>query len=575
MSQNSIRDISIVLCGAAGQGIATVERLLTKILKRCGLNVFSTSEFMSRVRGGTNSTTIRISSERVRAYCERMDILIPFTREAVPHVKNRLTPNTCIIGEKKVLGDDNVGECAVIDISFGKLAMEVGDRIYSNSIAIGLLAGLFRADRSIVSDIISERFVQKGEDVVNKNLKATYRGYDLANDLIENGEIPLDLNLQSNSEVTGEMLLDGRDAVALGAIAGGCNYVVFYPMAPSTGIGAFLARYRQEFGIVTDQSEDELSVINKAYGAWYAGARALVTTSGGGFALMTEGLSLIGITESPMVVHLGQRPGPATGMPTRTEQGDLELALYAGHGYFPRIILSPGSLTEAYALTQNAFNLADKFQVPVIVLTDHYFINSMYNVPTLPLDLQVEKSFVETRQDYKRYKFSENGISPRGIPGYGKGLVRVDSHTHTEEGAITEDPIIRTKSVDKRLNKLDLIQKNALPPKLKGEHDYKTLIIGWGSTYHIIDEAVKKISRRKNKIGFLHFNQVYPLHQSVSDYLRKADQTIIIENNPTSQFGKLMKLETGIAIDDAVLKYSGYPFSVEEILGHLNKLIGE
>jgi 2-oxoglutarate ferredoxin oxidoreductase subunit alpha len=573
MHQNTTQDISIVLCGAAGQGIATVEGLLTKILKRSGFNIFSTSEFMSRVRGGTNSTTIRISSDRVRAYCDRIDLLIPLTPEAVPHVKKRLTPASCIIGEKKLFGDHPLDGCTLLDISFEKIAEEVGNRVYSNSVAVGVLAGLCRADRTIISKTLTERFTRMGTDVVSKNLEAANRGCDLAESLIESGKIPFESNLQTNPEVTKELLLNGRDAVGLGAIAGGCNYITFYPMAPSTGVGAFLARHRQEFGIITDQSEDELSVINKAYGAWYAGARALVTTSGGGFALMTEALALIGITESPMVIHLGQRPGPATGMPTRTEQGDLELALYAGHGYFPRIILSPGSLKEAFLLTQKAFNLADEFQVPVIILTDHYLINSMYNLSSLPSDLPVKKLFIETGQNYERFKFTENGISPRGIPGFGKGLIRVDSHTHTEDSDISEDPEIRTKTVDKRLKKLELIKKSVFPPKLNGESDYKTLVIGWGSTYHIIDEAIRKVSEKRDGIAFLHFKQVYPLHPSTSDYLRKAEKTIIIENNPTSQFGKLIKLETGTQIDEAVLKYSGYPFSVEEIMDHLNKLI--
>ncbi|MFX0204806.1 MAG: 2-oxoacid:acceptor oxidoreductase subunit alpha [Candidatus Hodarchaeota archaeon] len=573
MSQDFSRDISIVLCGAAGQGIATVEVLLTKILKRCGYNIFSTSEFMSRVRGGTNSTTIRVSSERIRAFCERIDILIPFTAEAVPHVLNRLTPNTCIIGEKKHFGDHNSHKCTLIEISFERIAEEVGNRVYSNSVAVGVLTGLFKANRSIIAEVMTERFTRKGQDVIDKNLDATYRGYDLGEYLTQNNEIPLELNLRSNQEVIQEILVNGRDAVALGAIAGGCNYVTFYPMAPATGVGAFLARYRQEFGIVSDQSEDEISVINKAYGAWYAGARALVTTSGGGFALMSEALSLIGITESPMVIHLGQRPGPATGMPTRTEQGDLELALYAGHGYFPRIILSPGSLQEAYVLTQKAFNLADKFQVPVIILTDHYFINSMYNVPPFPSDLPVEKAFIETSQDYIRYQFTQNGISPRGIPGYGKALIRVDSHTHTEDSRITEDPEIRKKSVDKRVKKLKAIQEESIPPILNGNKDYDILVIGWGSTYHLINEAVKMLAERKNNLSFLHFSQVYPLHQSVENYLQWANKTIIIENNPTSQLGQLITRETGVKIDESVLKYNGYPFSVEEIKERLNQII--
>jgi 2-oxoglutarate ferredoxin oxidoreductase subunit alpha len=572
--ENTTKDVSIVLCGAAGQGIATVEALFTKILKKSGLNVFSTREYMSRVRGGTNSTTIRVSSHRVRSYCDRIDFLIPLTKEAVSHVEHRLSSASCIIGEKNLYGKHPIEGGIVVDFSFVKIAEEVGNKLYSNSVAIGVLAGLFQTEDSVISEVFTQRFEKKGSEVVTKNIEAANRGCKLVSEIITNGSIPHQLlNIPKTSSVSKEILLSGRDAIGLGAIAGGCNYVTFYPMAPSTGIGTFLAQNRLRFGIVSDQSEDELSVINKSIGAWYAGARALITTSGGGFALMTEALSLSGITEIPLVIHLGQRPGPATGMPTRTEQGDLELALYAGHGDFPRILFAPGTLREAFTLTQKAFNLADEFQVPVIILTDQYIVNSMYNLPSLDHEkLNVEKYFVETEEEYKRYELTESGLSPRGIPGYGKGFVRVDSHTHTPEGYITESAEVRTKMVNKRMKKLELINKNVIPPKFVGEDDYNTLVVGWGSTFHCIQEAVQELCKEGKKIGFLHFSQVFPIHIDTKKYLEKAKKSIIIENNPTSQFGNLLKLEIGFIFDERILKYNGFPFSVEEIKTKLKEL---
>jgi 2-oxoglutarate ferredoxin oxidoreductase subunit alpha len=298
----------------------------------------------------------------------------------------------------------------------------------------------------------------------------------------------------------------------------------------------------------------------------------MVTTSGGGFALMTEGLSLAGMIESPIVIHLAQRPGPATGLPTRTEQADLELALYAGHGEFPRILLAPGKIQDAFYLTQKAFNLADKYQIPVFILTDQYFVDSYYNTDMPDLsDISNEKHIIKTNVDYKRYKSTENDISPRGIPGYGKGLVAVDSDEHDEDGHITEDLGLRIEMVDKRLKKFELLKDEAIPPELVGHEDYKNLIVCWGSTYNIVREAVKNLGR--DDTAFLHFRQVYPLPGQTSEYLKKAQRTIIVENNATSQFAKLIKLHTGFEIKDKILKYNGLSFYVEELAKKLNDLL--
>jgi 2-oxoglutarate ferredoxin oxidoreductase subunit alpha len=358
----------------------------------------------------------------------------------------------------------------------------------------------------------------------------------------------------------------------MGAIAGGCNFIAAYPMSPSTGVLVFLAKHASQFGLIAEQAEDEIAAINMALGAWYAGARAMVSTSGGGFALMTEGVSLAGMLESPIVIHLAQRPGPATGLPTRTEQGDLELALYAGHGEFPRIILAPGRIEDAFFLTQKAFNLADKYQVPVFVLTDQYFMDSYYNMPSLDLShARIEKHVVKTTKEYRRYELTANGISPRGIPGFGEGLVSVDSDEHDTEGHITEDLDLRTKMVDKRLTKAEVMASDAIPPELVGPKDYKTVIVGWGSTHNVINEAMQNLGR--DDVAFLHFKQVYPLPKETPDFLSKAERTVIIENNATCQFGKLIKLNTGIDIENRILKYNGLSFSVKEVTEKLKGVL--
>jgi 2-oxoglutarate ferredoxin oxidoreductase subunit alpha len=502
---------------------------------------------------------------------DRIDILIPLNQGAIRHVEKRISPETIILAEKEVIaGDFDETRHRFIDVPFTKTASEIGNKIYSNVVAVGTIAGLLGIDLQIIGKYVEQYFSAKPDDVVQKNVAAAKEGFNLGAGLVSSSKIKIDICC--DADVEDQILLSGTEAVALGAIAGGCGFISSYPMSPSTGVLAFLARQAKDFSIIAEQAEDEIAAMNMAIGAWYAGARAMVTTSGGGFALMTEGLSLAGMLESPIVIHLAQRPGPATGLPTRTEQADLELALYAGHGEFPRIVLAPGKIEDGFNLTQKAFDLADKYQMPVFILTDQYFVDSYYNTACFDLsNIDTEKHIIRTDADYKRYKLTANGISPRGIPGLGEGLVAVDSDEHDEAGHITEDLDLRTEMVDKRLRKLELLKDETIPPELVGSQDYKNLVVCWGSTYNIVREAVKNLGR--DDVAFLHFKQVYPLPDKTIGYLQKAQRTIMVENNATSQFAKLIKLHAGIDIRDKVLKYSGLSFSVEELTHRLNDLL--
>ena len=563
-----MNDISIVLCGEAGQGIQTVEQLFTKIVKKAGFNVFSTKEYMSRVRGGSNSTQLRISTEPVSAYINRIDILITLSEYAIKHLGDRVSNKTIIIGEKNHIKNNK--NFKVIEIPFSLHAKEIGNIVFSNTIAVGLLSALCNIDNKVMNGQVENFFSKKKKNLVKNNILAAEKGYNAGSDLVKKGKIRFNISVPKQQNT--DMVLNGTQAIGLGALAGGCNFISSYPMSPSTGVLTFLSQQSNDFDIIVEQAEDEISAINMALGAWYAGARAMVTTSGGGYALMTEGVSLAGMIESPIVIHLAQRPGPATGLPTRTEQSDLEHVLYSGHGDFPKIIFAPGTLQEGFYLTQKAFNLADKYQVPVYILTDQYFVDSYNNIPGLHLDRISNRNYVvETKKDYKRYELTNNGISPRGIPGYGNGLICVDSDEHDEEGHITENMDIRTKMVDKRLRKLKEIMKETIPPTLIGDEHYKTLIIGWGSTYHIIKEAMEKIDRKD--VSFLHFKQIYPLHPNTINFLKKAEKTIILENNATSQFGKLIKLHTGYEINHKILQYNGLPFSVETVEKQIKQIL--
>jgi len=571
LSSEKTDGVSIVLCGQAGMGIQTVEHLLTRIFKLAGYNVFATKEYMSRIRGGVNSTQIRISSKPVRAPTERIDILVPLNKGALQHLESRISDRSFILADKESIGSDlDRTRHRFFDLPFTGTATEIGSKIYSNVVAAGTIAALFRVELQTASKYIEQYFAAKSADVVQKNITALKKGFDLGLDLAKSSGI--DFDISGGSQTQEQILINGSEAVALGAIAGGCNFIASYPMSPSTGVLAFLAKHASEFGIVAEQAEDEIAAINMGLGAWYAGARAMVTTSGGGFALMTEGLSLAGMLESPMVIHLAQRPGPATGLPTRTEQGDLELALYAGHGEFPRIIFAPGTLNEAFYLTQMGFNLADKYQVPVFVLTDQYLMDSYYDTTVPDLSkVKNQRCTVRTKKDYQRYAFTDSGVSPRGVPGFGEGLVLVDSDEHDTAGHITEDLDLRIKMVDKRLKKGESLRKDILGAEYTGPEDYKNLVVCWGSTYNVIAEATQNLGRKD--LGLLHFRQVYPLPAETIDYLHKAQKTIIVENNATSQFAKLIKLQTGFDIEEKILKYNGLSFYVEELTEKLEEIL--
>ncbi|MFX1506155.1 MAG: 2-oxoacid:acceptor oxidoreductase subunit alpha [Promethearchaeota archaeon] len=567
-----MKDVTIVICGAAGQGIATVEDLITSILKQAGYHCYSTSEFMSRIRGGTNSTLIRVSSERINpTFVDRIDILVPLHSSALPHLKHRISTNTAILGEEKNIDEQYcVNQEQVIKIPFSEIAKEIGGAIYTNIVAVGVFLAFFEVKDEISENYLSQRFTQKGNKIVEQNIEAYKKGYSIGIDLVTTGKFKNPL--QKDKSVVNNIVLSGAEAVGMGAIAGGCNFISSYPMSPSTSVLVFLSQHAEDFDIIVDQAEDEIAAINKGIGAWYAGGRAMITTSGGGFALMTEGVSLAGMLETPMVLHIGQRPGPATGLPTRTGQEDLQHVLNAGHGEFARIILTPGNPQDAFYLTQKAFNLADKYQVPVFILTDQFFLDSHYSIPDLDLtELDNEKAFVKTNQDYQRYKLTDDGISPRGIPGFGNGLVNVDSDEHDEDGHITEDVhVIRPKMVQKRLFKrLELLRRDIIEPELIGNKEYKTLVIGWGSTYGVIKEVIENIGR--DDLAFIYFKQVYPLNEKISDILRKAEKTIILENNATSQFSKVLKLELNFDADEKFLKYNGLPFSAEEVMAFIEE----
>lgn len=561
-------DISLVLGGSAGQGIQTVEAMLMTILKRQGYHIFASKEYMSRIRGGSNSTEIRITNKKRRAYVKHIDFLVALDKEVVPHLAHRTTAKTIILGELAKIGL-NKGENA-FDIPFTRFTNELGNPIFASTVAVGVILGILDAPFEDFRRYLEEHFNRKGDEVVQKNIAAAQLGYDHGRHLAYDAGI--EIHLRRTESIKNELLMEGIDALGLGVLAAGCNYISSYPMSPGTGLLTFLAKHHQDFGIIVDQAEDEIAAINQGLGAWYAGARAIVTTSGGGFALMTEGVSLSGIIETPIVIHIGQRPGPATGLPTRTEQGDLNLALYAGHGEFPRVIFAPGTLDEMFICAQKAFALADEFQIPTFILTDQYLLDATSTIAREELRQEkIKDFFIETKEGYKRYAYSKDGISPRGIPGYGKGLVAVDSDEHDEEGRITESHEVRVKMHEKRLKKAEKIKKSTIFPMHIGDvKKSSTIVVSWGSNRGVLEEALENISNPE--ISGLHFSQVYPIDPEVKKIFSKK-RVVVLENNATGQFAALLKLELGISVDELILQYDGAPFAVEDVVFRIKSLV--
>jgi 2-oxoglutarate ferredoxin oxidoreductase subunit alpha len=427
----------------------------------------------------------------------------------------------------------------------------------SNSILVGIVLA--------VIGVSPEKMAEAAEPGKEEYLK---KGVEFAARWKLTGAVPVSAMAGKHRK------FDGNQALALGAILGGCQFMAGYPMTPATSILDYFSKAASGLPVHFEQAEDEIAAINMVLGASYAGVRSMAATSGGGFALMQEAVSLAAMTETPVVIAVSQRPGPATGLPTRTEQADLHFVLNAGHGEFPRIIFAPGSIGEMIALTRKSFELADRYQIPVFVLTDQYFADSVQvHEEEIPLDVG-SREYREYDRTYKRYQLTEDGISPLTFPGLSEALVRLDSDEHDEEGKITEDQGLRVRMVDKRRKKITLLQKEAVSPTFYGDRNAASFILCWGSTKHIVKEAAERLADEGFSVAVLHFGQVYPLvPEMVTSYRLEEKRLIGVENNAGGQFARLLKSELGLAVDRSVLKYDGDCFTVEELYQALKGLL--
>ncbi|MFA6384728.1 MAG: 2-oxoacid:acceptor oxidoreductase subunit alpha, partial [Candidatus Omnitrophota bacterium] len=452
-------EITIRITGEAGQGTQTIGDALASVFFSAGYHVFSCQDFMSRIRGGNNFFQIRVSTHPVNSPRHKPDIIVCLDGPSAGIHKADLAADGILVVDRAKSGLEQL-DGFMYDLPFNEIALRVArDAMYSNSIACGFIAGIAGVDFSAVTRALQGIFSRKSKEVIDNNINSARAGFELG---LENPQREVFLLPRAdNRSASGEAarLLDGSTAIALGAIKAGCKFYTAYPMSPSTNIMNIIAGRAKDEHIVVEQAEDEIAAINMAIGASFAGVRAMTSTSGGGFCLMTEGISLSGMTETPVVVVDAQRPGPATGFPTRTEQSDLDFVISAGHGEFSRVVYAPGSAEQAYYLTIRAFDIADKYQIPVVILTDQYLQDSTTDFSGFkpygdaPGYSPVSKEEIPGGIPYKRYALTDSGISPRAIPSRIRDVVYVDSDEHTEEGHIAEDAAIRKQMVHKRLYK--------------------------------------------------------------------------------------------------------------------------
>ena len=566
-------EISIRITGEAGQGTQTIGDALSHIFKSAGYHLFAYQDFMSRIRGGNNFSEIRVSTKPVHAPRNKPDIIICLSRSSVDIHKNNLAAQGLLVVDKTKFGMGQL-ESSMYDAALNEIALKVaGDALYSNSVACGLIAGMAGLDFAFVARGLQEVFSSKSEEIIGNNVVSARAGFELGRENPQQNKFLLpQVGKDGLAAASGITLLDGSAAIGLGAIRAGCKFYTAYPMSPSTGIMNIIAEHAAREHIVVEQAEDEIAAINMAIGASFAGSRAMTATSGGGFCLMVEGVSLAGNSETPVVIVDAQRPGPATGLATRTEQADLDFVISAGHGEFARVVYAPGSAEQAYALTIKAFAVAEKYQIPVLILTDQYLQDSTSDVPALDPNTAAPERFIISREEsaritsYKRYALTDSGISPRAIPSWIQDVMYVDSHEHDEWGHITEDAGIRKQMVQKRLHKkMHGLLGELEPPTSFNTADARIILLGFGSTLGVLQEAAQALAN--NKVGFVHLAQVWPFPSAEMVKLLSGARVIInIENNARGQLAQLLRRETGIEVSKSILKYDGRPFDIDSVI---------
>lgn len=566
--------------GEAGFGIMSSGTVLARTFARAGYHIFAINDYPSLIRGGHNVVSVRLGSTPFYGMTNALHILVALNAETVDKHKAELSEGAYVLydpKEKEWTATDFPVPVTLLPIPLRDIVSELhADVVMRNTVVLGASVALLGAPFESLFSVIHDQFIRKGQEIVDQNEKIARAGFDYVK--THYGD-KLDMNLSPGTITEKQAIVNGSEAVGLGAVRAGLKFAAIYPMTPINAIISFLADHAKEFGIVYKQPEDEIAGINMAIGASIAGARSMVATSGGGFALMVEGLSLAGMVEVPLVIDLGMRVGPATGMPTYTEQGELLFAIYAGHGEFARIILAPADAEEAYTLTTMAFNLADRYQIPVFVLTDKYLNESQWCIPVSQLQKPVTIDRGKLLLDdtgaaegaFQRYDATgADGVSPRSVPGAKHGQYYANSYEHDGTGHVTDRADMRNTMVEKRLRKVNAIESVIVKPVYTGDENADITMVTWGTTKGSVVTAMETLRSQGKKVGVITFPWIYPF--PVADtkaLLSKAKRVVDIEQNATGQLAHLIRSETGIEVTEKLLKYDGRPWLPEEIVSKL------
>lgn len=577
-------DIQWLIGGEAGYGIMTTGVTMAKVFTRLGYSVFDYVEYPSLIRGGHNAYYVRGASEKIYSQKKPVDILVALNRETIDLHKDELSKNAAIIYDSnsvELKDGEFSSDILLVPLPLLDLIKELEvDRLMTNTITVGASIALFTDNYEVLSQMMEETFGRKGEDVVEINIRTSKRGFDMVR---ENFAGKFFQQVKKQEQKT--LLIAGAEAVALGAIRAGLKFSAIYPMTPINVVMNVLTAHALEYGIIVKEPEDEIAGINMAIGASHAGVRSMVATSGGGFSLMVEALGLAAQTETPLVIIMGMRPGPATGMPTWTDQGDLRFVLHAAQGDFPRIILVPGDLREAFSYTMRAFNLAEKYQLPVIVLVDKYLMEGHGTVDYSELKadaswFKLERGKLQTdaelenNPNYKRYLLTDDGVSPRSIPGQKGGISLTGSDEHDEKGLYNEESSVRIAMMKKRFEKLKTAEKDIFLPELIGEKHAQLTLLLFGSTKMPALEAMNWLHNEGISVNMLQIPFISPFpSEKVKSILKTSKRILVLEGNYTGQFEGLVHEKTGIRVSSHFRRYDGRPFYPEEIVAKVKEVL--
>jgi 2-oxoglutarate/2-oxoacid ferredoxin oxidoreductase subunit alpha len=577
-------DLSIAIGGAAGQGIATPGDILARIFVRRGLHLNAYNAYQSIVRGGHIFLTLRTSDEPVLSFGDKLDIMIPLNQDTMNRHLGLMKSGSVVLynGDKIKPGEATAG-VQLCPFSVKELAPKVRGDLVQNTIALAAVLQLISVEFKILEDILTLQFKRKGQAVIDENVGVARAGYDYAAAHFQSFPVALP-DMGRNLA-----FFEGNQALAMGGAAAGVRFYCAYPMSPSSGVLHWMARHARQLGIMVRQVEDEIGVVNMAIGAAHAGCRAMCATSGGGFALMTEGLGAAAMMEIPLVCINVQRAGPATGVPTKTEQGDLWQVMGAGQGDYPRLIVAPTTIVDCFKTVPQLFNLADKFQCPGIILSDLLLSEGRSSVDPAELDFNVaidrgaviglNGSTPPVNGGYKRYRLTDDGISARALPGTPGFEHVVATDDHDEDGVLISDeytnPHKRQAMHEKRMRKMESILPLIDPPRLWGAEDAQVTLLGWGSTEGVIREAIEKLSTEENiAANLLQVKWIVPLHgAAITTLLSKSKRVVIVENNYSGQFARYLRSETGIAADGHIRKYDGEPFMPHHIVDGVKAIL--